>query len=160
MNGHTLKVEMKSGQRIYLDMCCVNRPFDDQGQERIHMETEAIEAVILHVEQGEWTWVGSDALMYEAANLTDVERRSRIVDLLNGVRVWVQSGYHERQRAVMLMAMGFKPLDALHVACAESAGVDVLLTTDDRLLRTASRRARDLKVPVANPLSWLEEQIL
>ena len=27
--------------RIYLDMCCFNRPYDDQTQSRIRIETEA-----------------------------------------------------------------------------------------------------------------------
>lgn len=27
--------------RVYLDNCCYNRPFDDQGQVRIRLETEA-----------------------------------------------------------------------------------------------------------------------
>jgi len=27
--------------RIYLDMCCFNRPYDDQSQARIRLETEA-----------------------------------------------------------------------------------------------------------------------
>jgi hypothetical protein len=27
--------------KIYLDNCCFNRPFDDQGQIRIKIETEA-----------------------------------------------------------------------------------------------------------------------
>ena len=27
--------------RIYLDMCCFNRPYDDQSQARIRIETEA-----------------------------------------------------------------------------------------------------------------------
>jgi len=27
--------------KIYLDMCCFNRPYDDQTQSRIRIETEA-----------------------------------------------------------------------------------------------------------------------
>lgn len=27
--------------RIYLDNCCYNRPYDDQSQMRIHLETQA-----------------------------------------------------------------------------------------------------------------------
>lgn len=27
--------------RIYMDLCCFNRPYDDQGQTRIRLETEA-----------------------------------------------------------------------------------------------------------------------
>lgn len=26
--------------RVYLDNCCYNRPYDDQSQMRIHLETE------------------------------------------------------------------------------------------------------------------------
>ncbi|MGH2585054.1 MAG: hypothetical protein ACRDJE_09075 [Dehalococcoidia bacterium] len=28
--------------RIYFDVCCLNRPFDDQRQERVRLETEAL----------------------------------------------------------------------------------------------------------------------
>ena len=26
---------------VYMDLCCFNRPFDDQSQPRIYLETEA-----------------------------------------------------------------------------------------------------------------------
>lgn len=42
--------------RIYLDVCCLNRPFDDQSQDRIHLEAEAVLAIIKQVEQGDWQW--------------------------------------------------------------------------------------------------------
>jgi predicted nucleic acid-binding protein len=45
----------------------------------------------------------------------------------------------------------------MHLACAESAKVDVFLTTDDRLLRLAKRVSKDLDVLVENPLDWLED---
>jgi hypothetical protein len=28
--------------KVYLDVCCLKRPFDDQTQPRIRMETEAV----------------------------------------------------------------------------------------------------------------------
>jgi hypothetical protein len=31
--------------KIYLDNCCLNRPFDDQANLRIRLESEAIEAL-------------------------------------------------------------------------------------------------------------------
>lgn len=62
------------------------------------------------------------------------------------------------QRAHALEALGLKPADALHIAAAETAGTDVFLTCDDRLLRTAHRHADKIFVRVANPLPWLEEQ--
>jgi predicted nucleic acid-binding protein len=62
-------------------------------------------------------------------------------------------------RAQELKAMGFRTYDALHLACAEQATVDIFLTTDDRVLRIATRHTTQLQVRVANPLAWLLEVI-
>ena len=35
--------------------------------------------------------------------------------------------------------MGFTTYDAMHIACAESAQVDILLSTDDKLIKKALR---------------------
>jgi len=32
---------MRDKLKLYLDNCCLNRPFDDQIQQRIYLETEA-----------------------------------------------------------------------------------------------------------------------
>ncbi len=46
--------------RLYLDVCCLNRPFDDQRQERVRLETEALLIVFARCTAGEWTWTSSD----------------------------------------------------------------------------------------------------
>lgn len=51
--------------------------------------------------------------------------------------------------------MRFKALDALHIACAEAGKADVILTTDDDLIKRASRSV--LNVDVKNPCVWLLE---
>lgn len=38
--------------RLYIDVSCFNRPFDDQGQERIRRETEAVFAVLRRIVEG------------------------------------------------------------------------------------------------------------
>jgi hypothetical protein len=60
------------------------------------------------------------------------------------------------RRAGDLEGHGLQPYDALHVACAEVAA-DVLLTTDDRLVRKARDPNSGVRVRVANPLRWVEE---
>ena len=45
--------------------------------------------------------------------------------------------------------------DSLHMAVAEDADADVLLTTDDRLVRRAQNT--NAGVRVANPVTWLME---
>ena len=72
----------------------------------------------------------------EVEAITDVDRRTRVQDLV---------------------AMGFKAADAVHVAAAEGARADVLLSCDDRMCHLAKRRRGDLRVRVANPVDWLKE---
>jgi predicted nucleic acid-binding protein len=61
-------------------------------------------------------------------------------------------------RGEALEAVGFTDFDALHLACAERAKVDVFLTTDDRLLKRAKRLASQLHVRVENPATWIAER--
>jgi hypothetical protein len=50
--------------RIYLDTCCYNRPFDDQHQERVHIESEAILIIIKRAQQNLDEIIGSDVLNF------------------------------------------------------------------------------------------------
>ena len=63
----------------------------------------------------------------------------------------------EIARGEQLEILGFKKLDALHLACAESGTVDIFLTTDDRLFRRARRHGSQLQVQVENPYEWFHE---
>jgi hypothetical protein len=49
--------------RIYLDVCCLNRPFDDQTQDRVHLEAEAVILILTHCQAGEWEWISSEAVI-------------------------------------------------------------------------------------------------
>lgn len=49
--------------RIYLDACCINRPFDDQIQDRIRLESEAVLLVLGHCAEGRWQWVSDDRML-------------------------------------------------------------------------------------------------
>lgn len=48
-----------------------------------------------------------------------------------------------------------KLLDSLHVALAEQSSVSVLLTTDERMIRTC--QTLELKLRVMNPIDFLKE---
>jgi predicted nucleic acid-binding protein len=143
--------------RIYLDTCCLNRLFDEPAQERVLREAEAVVFVLNRVEAGEWQWIASEALSAEIQQTQDLERRAR-ANLLIG-RAWqsVLVDQSRVERARELRSLGFRAFDALHLACAEGAGVDLFLTTDDRLIRRAARAADRLRVRVANPLTWVRE---
>ena len=48
-------------------------------------------------------------------------------------------------------------MDSLHIASAEAGKADVVLTTDDKLIKAC--RGMVLKVRVMNPVSYLAEVI-
>ena len=143
--------------RIYLDACCLNRPFDDQTQARIRLESEAVLMILTECESGDWEWIRSAVLDWEIEQMPDLERLRRVKSLVTHAHHSVAVGPSEVERAQELETWGIAAYDALHLACAESGGADVLLTTDDRLLRRSAARASELRVRVANPLTWLRE---
>ena len=145
--------------KIYLDNCCLNRPFDDQTQVRVRLESEAVLLILSRIEQGEWSWIGSDALTDEIEQTPDFGRRSRLQVVAGYVQDVVEIEEPELERAKELQKLGFQGYDALHIACAESAKAEVFLTTDDRLLKLAKRLSKKLFVMVENPLVWLEEMV-
>jgi predicted nucleic acid-binding protein len=144
---------------IYLDVCCLNRPFDDQTQDRIHLEAEAILSILNHSRTAGWSVIGSDAIDYEISKIPDSDKRLmvQILSTMHDAHVRVDAGVEKR--ALELKRAGLKPLDALHVACAEKAKAEILLTTDDNLLSKALKNQRTLKVKVENPLRWVMEVI-
>ena len=151
-----LSVNMNS-MKIYLDVCCLNRPFDDQTQDRIHLEAEAILAVLNYSRISGWSVIGSDAIDFEIGRMPDHDKRLKvqILSTLHDVYVKVDAGVE--RRSMELKQVGLKALDALHVSCAERAKAEVFLTTDDHLLSKAVQNKKILKVKVENPLRWVTE---
>ena len=143
---------------IYLDCCCLNRPFNDQTQERIRREAEAILEIIGRCWTGEWTWIASVVLYVEIAQILDSNLRAKLEEL--GGFAWSTIAVDESidSRADALESLGFHRLDALHLAVAEHGGATVLLTVDDRLLKRAKRLASRLGLRVENPVVWIAEQ--
>ena len=136
---------------LYFDTCCLNRPHDDQRQQRIYQETEAIISLLEGVKQGSWDMVSSEVLQFEVAEICDITRRESIFGILVLAKSTQQDTEEVEVRAEELQLLGFKALDALHLASAEAANASLLLTTDDRLLRNAQRNESKLHVKVANP---------
>lgn len=142
---------------IYLDANCFNRPFDDQAQDRIHQETEAVFAILQRIDAGldELGW--STALSLELSAHPEAEIREQLMEWAGLARITVTATASVRERVKELTVSGLKALDASHVAFAESARCDVLLTCDDRFLRRS--RHLQLSVRVLNPIEYLAEDI-
>jgi hypothetical protein len=67
--------------RLYIDLSCFNRPFDDQGQERVRLETEAVLLVLTRIMEGKDSFLWSWAMSFE----NDIIRtRTVVMRLLSG----------------------------------------------------------------------------
>ena len=64
--------------KIYLDNCCFNRPFDDQAQIRIKIETEAKLKIQEDIRSGKFQLVWSYLLDYENNKNPYSDRKSQI----------------------------------------------------------------------------------
>jgi len=144
--------------RIYLDVCCLNRPFDDQSQDRIHLESEAILSVLNYSQNLNWNVIGSEAIDFEISRIPDSEKRFKVSIIASMHQTYIVVEKSVENRALELAESGFKTFDALHIACAEKGGADVLLTTDDGLLNRAAQ-CSSLNLEVKNPLEWVAEAI-
>jgi predicted nucleic acid-binding protein len=143
--------------KIYLDACALNRLTDDQSQPRIRAEAEAVEGALQRVSRGEAEWKASIVLEAEIRRNPNGEGRNDALRLLALAGELFRPHRVSIERAIALEALGYGAFDALHLACAEQAAVDVLLTTDDRFIKQASRRLGNPTIQVSNPLKWLQE---
>lgn len=79
---------------------------------------------------------------FEVNQNPDSEQRSELRTILRSAHRTIFAGEMEYSRGAELKGLGFKHYDALHIACAESGGVDVFLTTDDRMCKTCETPQR------------------
>jgi hypothetical protein len=141
--------------RLYIDLSCFNRPFDDQGQERIHLETEAVLLVLTRIVDGKDTLLWSWVMSFENDNHPRPDRRDEIAvwEARSERSVAISDGLQERAREIVLL--GIPALDAAHLAAAEVGGADVVLTCDDIMIRRAGRLGLALRV--LNPVAYSKE---
>ena len=143
--------------KIYLDTCCLCRLFDAQVQLRVRQETEAIKTILETFETDRWLWIASEVLVDEVNEIRDSVKHNEATNLLRRAYQIVPINVTDDLRVKHLEALGFKPYDALHIACAEIGEADVFLTTDDQMRSNATRYSTQLRVRVENPHTWTQE---
>jgi len=144
-----------SAVRLYLDVCCLNRPFDDLSQDRIQFESDAILAIISRCQSGKWTLVSSEAIDLELKKMPDNDKLKKVLVLLSASAERIILDETAIKRSKEFQRSSIKPMDSLHLAVAETSKLDAFLTTDDSLLHRASKM--DLHIVVANPVTWFME---
>lgn len=137
---------------IYLDTCCFNRPFDDQSQLLVKLQTEAKLYIQDAIRQGTFSLAWSAVMDLENAANPDIERREAISVWRTLAVVDVDTRPDVEVVAEEIAALGIQPMDALHVASAIAAGATWLLTTDKALLRKLNG---DPRLRVIDPIDFI-----
>ena len=143
-------------ERVYLDMCSLKRPFDDQRYPRVREEATAVAAIVARAEAGQIALVRSTAHLVENDANPREDRRLAAALWLDGAAIDVPLDAEVEVRAGELVALGFRPLDALHVAFAERARARWFVTCDDELVKVAGRLGDALRTLVVAPraVAW------
>ena len=110
MDAETIYAILVITMKIYLDTCSLNRPFDDQSQERIRLETESVMIILAHLSHKEWGWLGSQALEIEIDRAPDADQRSRLQRIIGYVGQVVAIGERELERAGELRSLALAAL--------------------------------------------------
>ncbi|MEW5718283.1 MAG: PIN domain-containing protein [Chloroflexota bacterium] len=126
-------------RRIYLDVSALCRPFDDQSQLRVRLESDAVLLILSQVQSKSCTLIVSPAHIVEIAAIEERAEREHLQSLLEtnnaGFRFDLPAA---RKRAEELVRKGIGVADAAHLALAEQAECD-FITCDDRLIRQCQR---------------------
>ena len=125
--------------KIYLDLCVYNRPFDDQSQPRIMMETLGFVIIMALVSSGDIKTVNSFVLEYENEQNPKLDNKIIIADMLQVATQFVEYTERIHKRAEILEGLGIMGMDALHLACAEYADSDFLVTCDDTFIKKVQK---------------------
>jgi predicted nucleic acid-binding protein len=138
--------------RIYLDNCCFNRPYDDQANLNVHLEAEAkifIQNEILN-KTFELAW--SFMMDYEISSNPFYDRRIAFFNWKNIAVVDIDPTEEILIKGKDLNQKNIKRKDALHIACAIKAECEYFLTTDGKITN------KDIsEVKLINPLDFLRQ---
>ncbi len=139
---------------VYLDNCCFNRPFDNQQNVIIRIESEAKLFVQELILKNQLNLVWSFILDFENKDNPFLERQQRISEWKNLACIDCILTDEIRTQASYYMNLGLKQKDAAHIACAVSANADYFLTTDKGILNK-----QITEIQVVNPIEFVRRYL-
>ncbi|MDL1962014.1 MAG: hypothetical protein LWX01_10030 [Deltaproteobacteria bacterium] len=150
---------MKKGKKyIYLDVCVLCHPFDDQTYLRIRLETEAVNLILSKVKNEDYRLIVSPIHWEEIKVISEtferIDLQERLKTLGKSIEVDLASA---RKRAEELCDLNFGVADAAHIAFAEQCGAE-FISCDDSLIKRCSRH--NIKIWCGNPVAFCEKERL
>ncbi|MDR2505451.1 MAG: hypothetical protein LBD16_05020 [Oscillospiraceae bacterium] len=143
---------MEKKLRVYMDNCCYNRPFDDQRQRSVQLETQAKLWIQEAIKNDTLELVVSFMLHYENSFNKNREKAYHITEFFKNAVMYVDNTLMHDVAPLrdVIMATGIKQKDATHLASAIIAKVDYFITTDKRILKYNSSYIKTI-----NPVDFI-----
>jgi len=139
---------------IYLDNCCYNRPYDDQAQTKVVLETLAklyIQELVLNKKlKLVWSYI----LKFENSQNSFEAKREAIAQWEKLSVRFVGKSEEVVALAKEIEATGVHQADALHIACAIAAKCDYFISVDNRVLKY-----RDDRIAICSPVDFVNMEV-
>jgi len=136
---------------IYLDTCSYNRPFDDQTQLRISLETQAKLFIQTLIKNNKLDLVYSYVCFYENYINPFENKKLSIFEFSENAKYYVIENDNILVKANLIVKKGIKPIDALHLSCAINAEADYFITVDDGILKYSTN-----EIKIFDPIMFIK----
>jgi predicted nucleic acid-binding protein len=144
-------------KRLYLDMNIYNRPFDDQSQVRIRLETIAIYAILKMIKEDKFSLLWSFMLEFENSLNPYEDIRMEIEMASSLASEKIKMGEDILTAAKNLESKRIKPRDAIHLACAIKGKADYFLTCDDKLIKKV--KPMQGEIVILSPIDFIRLEV-
>ncbi len=150
---------------IYLDMNVYYRPFDDQSQPKIELESKAIEIIFKLIERWQYKVLWSYMLEFENNNTASKDKSEDIKAVAEIVCsetvLWHEAIDRMAKEIVEKSNTGSK--DALHLACAIYGKCEYFITCDNPFIRTIKHNEQALRhiigsIKLINPVDFIGKE--
>jgi predicted nucleic acid-binding protein len=89
--------------------------------------------------------------------ITNPDRKGRVKSYLSLAKEYVRLSEFSIKIAGEIVTLGFRDMDALHIAMAEEGKAHYFVTCDDGIVDIAEKNQKKLKLKVCSILEFLEE---
>lgn len=139
-------------KKLYLDVCTLCRPFDNQNLMRIRFETDAYYLILNGIQRKKYEMLVSPVHFKEIENIEDVREKVQVLELLSVYGMQPNYDFGKvRNRAEELITVYLGIADAVHLAFAEQSSA-YFITCDDKLIKRTRRIKLDIEV--TNPIEF------
>jgi predicted nucleic acid-binding protein len=139
--------------KVYLDNCTYNRPFDDQTQIKITLETEAKRYIQRLIVDKKIDLTYSFVNRFENSISPHELNKNFINNFFSNAISYIDYTHAGTvaERAVEIMKAHIKTRDAYHISCAIEDGCDYFITTDKLLLNYKTP-----EIFICNPIQFID----